>query len=299
MKFVPNAVSMRLGRQILLAKKNSPAIMFGAGITLAVTSTVMACKATLRLDEPVTRLEKRRANGEELVNAKRDDYNLTDFDREMRIARIQFARDVAKLYAPAAGVGLLALGLLTGSHVTLTKRNVALTAAYTLLDRGFNEYRERVRNELGEDKDKEFRYGVQAKEIVEEGEHGHEVKTVKRNDVHGKSIYARLFDQGNPNWSPNDNDNRMFIQVQQSWLNDLLNARGHVLLNDAYDALGMERSPAGCVVGWVKRNKQGVGDGYIDFGLSKNTEQVHDFMRGDEKSILLDFNVDGMVYKLI
>jgi hypothetical protein len=68
-----------------------------------------------------------------------------------------------------------------------------------------------------------------------------------------------------------------------------------VFLNDVYDLLGMDRTPAGAVVGWVK----GHGDGYITFMLDDNKREVYDFFEGNEKSVWLDFNVDGVVYKLI
>lgn len=299
MKYVPNAVSVRFARQVLLVKKNSPAIMFGAGLAGAVTATVMACQATLKVENLVSEAEKRRVEIDTGMTRFPDRYTDKDRQRDLAKTRVLLARDLTKLYAPAVGVGLVSVALLTGSHVALTKRNAALTAAYAVLDRGFNEYRERVRKELGEDKDREFRYGTVAKEIVEEGEHGHEVKTVQRIAAHGKSIYARPFDETNRHWSKHPMDNRTFVQVQQQWANDKLTAQGYLLLNDVYRMLGMEDTKEGCVVGWVKDKRKTGGDGYVTFGLDENTREVHDFMIGDEGSIWLDFNVDGVVYNLI
>jgi hypothetical protein len=76
----------------------------------------------------------------------------------------------------------------------------------------------------------------------------------------------------------------------------MLQARGHVFLNEVYDALGIPRSQAGAVVGWVR----GQGDGYIDFGLfNSENDRARDFVNGYERSILLDFNVNGVIYDLI
>ena len=299
MKYIPNAVSVRMAKQVLLAKKYSPAIMFGAGLAGAVTSTVMACQATLKIEDVISDAEKRRAEIDAGTTRFPERYTEKDRERDLAKNRVLLVRDLTKLYAPAVGVGLVSVALLTGSHVVLTKRHAAVTAAYAVLDQGFREYRERVVNELGEDKDREFRYGSQAKEIVEEGEHGHEVKTVQRIAANGKSIYARPFDELNKNWSKHPNDNRIFVQVQQQWANDRLNAYGYLLLNDVYRSLGMEDTKEGCVVGWVKDKKKTGGDGYVSFGLEDETREVHDFMRGDEGAIWLDFNVDGMVYDLI
>lgn len=301
MKFIPNAVAVTAARTALQARKHSPIIMFGAGIAGSLTATVLACKATLKLEEVLAKAEDKRNElkeaGEtnpELKNGKR--YTKEDSESDLRILRIKTAVEVGKIYAPAIAVGVVSYGLLTGAHVVLTKRNASLAAAYVAVDKAFRQYRERVRQDVGEEKDLEYRYGSVEKEIVEEGEHGHEVKTVKRiNPVTGKSMYAVVFDDTNKNWQRAPGANRLFVQSQQNWANDLLNARGHVFLNDVYDMLGINRTKAGSVVGWVKGN----GDGYITFGLDDNRREVWDFFEGNEKSVWLDFNVDGVVYDLI
>jgi hypothetical protein len=298
-KFIPTNVSVLLARQVLKTKKHSPAIMFGAGVAGAVTATVLACKATLRVEEVIAEAEKDRAKMDEAIVKFPERYDDESRNRDLRFVRIQTAVKIGKLYAPAVGVGLVSVGLLTGAHVVLTKRNAGLTAAYMALDKGFREYRERVVKEYGEQKDREFRYGTVAKEIVEEGEHGHEVKTIHRNAVTGKSIYARIYDENNRHWSQHPADNKAFLVGQQNWANDRLRAYGYLLLNDVYEQLGLEKSTAGAVVGWVKG--YGDGDGFIDFGMGDMSDPVvYDFMINlTGTGLLLDFNVDGPVYKLI
>lgn len=301
MKFVPNSVSATIARQILKTQKHSPVIMFSAGMVGAVTATVLACKSTLKLEEVLAKAEDKQ-NEIKLAGETNPTlsgggvYTAEDAKDDLRLLRIKTAGNVIKLYAPALVVGVASAALLTGAHVVLTKRNVALSAAYAALDRGFKEYRARVRNELGDDKDREFRYGAIDKEIVEEGEHGHEVKTIKRIDpTTGLSIYAKVFDDNNKNHRRSPGANRLFIQTQQNFANDRLNSHGHIFLNEVYDMLGLDREPFGQVVGWVKNN----GDGYVDFGLNEDTREVYDFMNGDEQAVWLDFNVDGEVWKLI
>lgn len=77
-------------------------------------------------------------------------------------------------------------------------------------------------------------------------------------------------------------------------MNDLLQVRGHVFLNEAYDALGLERSKEGAVVGWVLDYN---GDNFIDFGIY--TKENARFVNGDERAVLLDFNVDGVIFDKI
>ena len=63
--------------------------------------------------------------------------------------------------------------------------------------------------------------------------------------------------------------------------------------------LGIPRTKAGQVVGCIYDEKNPVGDNYVDFGIydtNKNTKWANankDFVNGYERSILLDFNVDG------
>lgn len=303
MRFVPNVVSSTVARQVLKMQKHSPAIMFGAGISLAVVATVKACQATLKVDDVLKKAEKDKLTLESTHHARPGEYTVADLKSDQRLVKVQTARSLTKLYAAPVVLGAGSIALLTGAHVVLTKRNVALTAAYVGLDRVFNEYRNRVRNELGEEKDREFRYGTKLTEIVEETETGHVVSTVKRVGEPGKhSQYAVLFDQNNVNWQPQAEYNRTFIQLQQCWANERLRAKGHLFLNDVYRQLGMEETPAGQIVGWVVggNGKTTAGDGYVDFGLfDPKTQEVMDFMLGEEGSVWLDFNVDGPVWNLI
>jgi hypothetical protein len=85
----------------------------------------------------------------------------------------------------------------------------------------------------------------------------------------------------------------MFLRAQQQWANDRLHAHGYIFLNEVYEALGLERSQAGQLVGW-KLN--GNGDGYVDFGLySIGDESNRAFVNALEPVVLLDFNVDGPI----
>ena len=56
-------------------------------------------------------------------------------------------------------------------------------------------------------------------------------------------------------WKKDPEYNRIYIMVQQNYANDLLQARGHLFLNEVYDWLDVGRTKAGAVVGWVKEAK--------------------------------------------
>jgi hypothetical protein len=293
-----NTVTRTFGRQILKGQKASPTLLFAAGITGVVVTAVLASRATLKLYEVLDEANDTMKNIE--VAEKHPDYSVEDARKDRVIVHVQTGLKIARLYAPAILVGALSVAALTGSHVILNRRNAGLTAAYALLDKGFREYRARVVNELGAEKDQQFRYDLKDREIVEETKNGPVVKTVK--DVvgaGGRSVYARCFEKGmSENWDPRPGHNQTFLQSTQVWANQRLQYQGHLFLNEVYDMLGLDRTSAGAVVGWVRGNPQ--GDDYIDFGvLQQNADNVARFLRGDEQSVWLDFNVDGVVYDKI
>ena len=98
-------------------------------------------------------------------------------------------------------------------------------------------------------------------------------------------------------WSKEPEYNLIFLRCQQNYANDLLKARGHVFLNEVYDMIGVPRSKAGSVVGWILTGN--AGDHFIDFGIFDDEDNIRDFVNGREGSILLDFNVDGVIYDKI
>lgn len=295
MQLVPAAVTQRLARSTLLAQKSSPEVLLAAGIVGMVGSTVLACRATLKMDTVLDNTKEKLNTAKTLQH---EDYSERDRQRDISLIYYQTGIKVVKLYAPAVILGGLSIYALTTSHSIMTKRTVALTAAYGALEKGFNEYRSRVIEKYGEEEDQHFRYGSQDVEIVDPNTG--KKKTVKRvSTTNAPSIYARFFDISSSSWSKEPEYNMLFLQCQQNYANDLLHSRGHVFLNEVYDMLGIERSKAGAVVGWIL-SKNGETDNYINFGVfDGKTQAARDFVNGFEGSILLDFNVDGVIYDKI
>ncbi len=293
MKFVPNQVTRVVGRNVLVVQKNSPTILFGAGVVGVVATVVLASRATLKVEEVLTTGQKDLAMVEEVSHAN---YSKSDQKHDISTIKIRTALGVAKLYAPAVVVGTFSIAALTGSHHIMSKRNAAVTAAYATIEKAFDRYRERVVDELGEEKDLEFRHGSELK-IVADPNKKDKDKAVTTVGPFDRSGYERFFDQYNINWQNNADLNLFFIKCQQNWANDRLRARGWVLLNEVYKSLGLEETKAGCVVGWYLN---GDGDNYIDFGVfDASNDKARDFVNGRENAILLDFNVDGVIYDKI
>ena len=300
--------TFRMG--MLKLKKYAPHILVGAGVVGTVTSTVLACKATTKISGVL----EQSKNDIEIINAAANDTTLeveyTEEDRKKDLA-ITYAKtgvEIAKLYAPAVILGVASIGCVLTSHKILNGRNAALAAAYAGVDKAFKEYRSNVIEKYGEHIDKELRYGIKAKNITEieiDDETGKEKKIKKsvdviEGDVPNYSPYAKFFDEASPYWQKDADYNLMFLRGVQNWANDYLKANGYLFLNDVYKELGIPCTKAGQVVGWVYNKDNAIGDNYIDFGMYDiRREPVRDFVNGYERSIILDFNVDGYILDLI
>ena len=288
-------------------RKYSPEILAGVGVVGVVASTVMACKATTKLNDI---LEESKEQLEQIKTvavdpAYADKYTEDDAKKDTTITYVQTGVKVAKLYAPSVILCTSSLGCLLASNNILKKRNAALSAAYMTVDKSFKEYRRRVAERFGDEVEKEIRYNIKAKEIVTVDEEGNEVKeTVKvmegADNPTTYSDYARFFDESCPAWQNDPEYNLTFLRAQQQYANDLLKAQGRLFLNDVYKMLGIDITKAGQVVGWIYDPDCPVGDNFVDFGIyDMSKERVRAFVNGYEPNILLDFNVDGNIWDLM
>ena len=288
-------------------QKHSPEILMGVGVVGVVTSTVMACKATMKLNDILEESKEKRDIIKEVENNPdyKDQYSPEDAKKDLTINYVQTGMKIVKLYTPAVVLGGASLGCLLASNDILRKRNAALSAAYMTVDKSFKEYRNRVTERFGEEVEKEIRYGIKAEQLEttvvdEDGNETIVTDTVKTMDPTLYSDYARFFDAASPCWQNDPEYNLMFLKAQQQYANDLLRAKGRLFLNDVYDMLGIEKTKAGQVVGWVYDRENPNGDNFVDFGIyDMSKERVRAFVNGYETNILLDFNVDGNIWDLM
>lgn len=287
-------------------KKHSPEILMVAGIAGTIVGTVLACKATTKVSEII---EEKNKNVEDVHTCLEDntkDYTEEDSKKDLTIIYAQTGVKLFKLYAPAIGVMALSFASIIAGHKVLKKRNIAIAAAYAAIDKGFKQYRKNVIEEFGEGVDQQMRFGLKSKEIKKKDKDGKTVKETEYyidpegNPLDNISEYARFFDAASENFAKDPEYNMMFLRRQQDYANEMLKSRGHLFLNEVYDLLDIPRSKAGQVVGWVyDKNGNTRGDNYVDFGLYRNDQGTRRFVNGLEYNILLDFNVDGVIYDLI
>lgn len=300
-------LSRTFGRASLKFKKHSPEIMLVAGAVGVVTSAVMACKATLKVNDI---LEDAKENLDKIHEVSEnpdyaDQYTLEDAKKDTAIVYIQTGLKFAKIYGPAILLGAASLACMIGSNRILQKRNIALAAAYMTEHTGFKEYRDRLIDRFGSELDRELRYNIKTKEVetVVTNEDGTETtvkETVDVAEIHEYSQYSRFFDDGCKGWVKNAERNLYTVLQVQNWANEKLQADGYLFLNEVYEAFGIPKTVAGQTVGWVYDERHPIGDNYVDFGVyDTSSPEKRAFVNGRERVILLNFNVDGPIHHLV
>ena len=297
---MPIGVTRAISTISFQAKKHAPEIFTGLGIVGGIGATVLACKATRKVDAIYAEKTQVLRNIETCLADHEVQYTEEDAKKDVHITNVQTTVKLMKVYAPAVALGTLSIASILFGQKILKKRNAAITAAYVAMERGFKNYRKNVVERFGDQVDKELKYGIKAQEIIEKDEKGKDVKkTVYTIEGEPKEIspYARFFEESSDQWKKDSEYNLMFLRKQQDYANEVLRCKGYLFLNDVYGMLGIPKTKAGQVVGW-KYNSN--GDNYVDFGIYDVTdERKRAFVNGYERNILLDFNVDGPILETL
>lgn len=290
MNLVPKSVSRAGHRTLLKLSANSPTILVVAGVVGLGASAVLAAKATRSLDPILmghqeTRFEIKRAE-------------FAPRDEQKALLDLYFTTGVrlTRLYGPALFIGTCSAASVLGGHKILRTRHVATMAAYSGLMEQFKSYRGRVAKTLGEDVERGIFNGAHG-EWEEDPDHKGEYKLTPKEEPDLSQDYLRpFFDETNPNWRKDHVANYLFLKGVQTHMNNLLQIRGHVFVNDVYDALCIDRCREGQVAGWLKNGT----DEYVDLGfMSANNPASIAFLDGDECSVRLNLNIDGLIYDKI
>lgn len=288
----PAAVKI-INRGLLYAKKYSPQILTAAGIISGIAATVVASIKSTKLKDIIEQ-EQEEIDNIRCTFDKAEGLTEQAFRKDLTKAYFRMGGKIVKLYWPAAILTVGSVTCILVGHGIMTKRAAALATAYAGLANQFESYRKEVTEKLGVEEEKKIFINSATEETEEvDSKTGQKIK--KFNDY---SQYCKIFDEFNDHYSPYSGDNFVFLKGCQNMANDLLHTRGHVFLNEVYTMLGFQHTKAGAVCGWL----DGHGDNFVDFGIfdRRNGDMINSaFINGDEKSIILDFNVDGPIYNLL
>lgn len=286
------------GKTLTKARAHSPELCIAGGIICVAAGVVLCCKATMKVDDIVEDHNEEMAD----VHGNYDgDKAMLQKETVRTYAHTTFR--VSRAYAPGIGFTVLGVGFFLASYKILRMRNIALIGAYNVLEASFQNYRDRIVEDHGEEYDYDVAHGirrgyVEEKVTDENGKKHKERREIVDGDGKLNSPYAKFFDESSKYWKSYSDVNMLFLKTQEKYANEMLKTRGCVFLNEVYDMLDIPRTQTGAVCGWVL---DGDGDGFIDFGIFDENGSVADrrFVNGYEDTVLLDFNCDGVIYDKI
>lgn len=284
----PLFVSRGIGSTKFFLGKNGPTLLTAGGVVGFVATTALTVRATMKAQERLPDIKH------DIKRAKEDAELAANDKARVRIMSEQYGKttiELTKIYWPVLVTGSVSIVCVLAGHNIMVKRQASMVAAYSALDASYKIYRKRVAEKIGEDEEKALYSGLPP---CATDDAGNPCEILDAEDIlPSPSPYARFFDETSRNWTKTPEYNLFFLKSQERFANDRLNARGYLFLNEVYEALGLPWNQAGQVVGW---RKPGNGDNYVDFGIYQiGDESSRAFVNGVEATILLDFNVDGII----
>lgn len=277
------------GRASLVLSKHAPTILTAAGTVGFIGTTVLASKATLKVEETLADETGLLVQ----VHTAAEEGKLTDKEalHDKTIIYTRMATKLGKLYAPALILGAASIAALATGHGIMVKRNASLAAAYAAIDKAFKTYKKRVEEKFGKKAVLDAVSTRAAEELTGDSETVESLAGLEG----GVSPYGVIFEPGNPNWSADEDLSVLHLKCQEQYANDILQSRGHLFLNEVYKMLGFPHTPAGAVTGWIK----GEGDDFVSFGIHDGIFEGEDDNGRLVTKWALDFNVDGVMWDKI
>lgn len=293
------------------AKQHSPELLLVAGGVSFVATVVSVYRARPKfekvLKEHNDNLEKAKETYEavqkqiEEGKAPVTPYTKEDYKRDRMHFYMHFAVDTAKIFGPSVIFGASTIGCVGGAFGIINARFLGVSAALA----SEVKTREILENNIVSDYGKEALEKLKEprpKTIVEEtvNEETGEVETTVKYDTSsndGLPPYARFFDSSCNDWDEDPENNRIFLYTTQNILNHRLQKKGHLYLNEVYEALGFEETKAGRVMGWVYyKNPEDAqlngSDNFVDLGVGLGSNSR--FVNGLENVVIINPNVDRL-----
>ena len=201
----------------------SPEILIGFGLAGMLTSTILAVKAT---PKALDILEQE--------------------DREL--SKVDKVKLTWKCYAPAAIGYCASAACIIGANSVNAKRNAVLAGAYKLSESALLEYRDKVKEVIGEEREREIKDSIAQDRVDKTPEKRQEVLVAGNGDTLCYDMHSGRYFKSNMEEIKGIANKVNYKLMQDNFLS----------VNDFYEELGLEPTVTGYDFGW------NVEDGLIE-----------------------------------
>lgn len=330
-----NSIKRKIGAK-------SPEICVALGITAFIGAIIFAAKAAPKaqrakeenkeiketMDEALEKGETASDEVDENGNSVMIPYTEEDYKDDMKLYIGKKIVNETKPYIPSACLVVVAIILILKGMGILKKREAAAISLVGTMGAFMKDYRKRVRDDVGIEKELEYYTGIK-KELVKEtvvDENGKEKtieveKTTQLDSSVGNcpwlSPYAVKITADNCSQFESLCGDPIYVahwlSTTQEMMNTHLHTDGELYLDWVLDQMGVRLDPEinptidrfiAHNVGWIdtdyyydsfkKTLCENKGDRYVDFGCW-DSEGNLTLTRGKDGSVYLDFNVDGWI----
>ena len=204
-----------------LVRENTPAILTALGVTGTITTAYLAGQASFEASKIIQYTEERTGT--------------SAFAKQRLKER---APQVWRLYIPAAVSGAVTITCIIGAAKVSSRRTAALTAAYSLTDHAFSEYKEKVIETLGENKEQKIRDEIAQDQVTKTPPK--EVVVLGTGQVLCCELHTKRY----------FNSDMESLRKAQNDVNALLVRHDHVTMSQFYDLVGLSHTSYSWELGW-------------------------------------------------
>lgn len=212
-----------------LVKHNSPAILTGVSVAGTVTTALLAARGGMQSAQAITKEELRL--GHPITGP----------------AKLTLKEKLAlcwPFFVPAVGVGSLTIACTIGANHVSGRRAAALAGAYSLTDRAFSEYRDKVAEQLGAGKEQKVRDAIAQDQVDKNPPTHNEIHITDSADIVCYEVMSgRYF-----------TTSVEALKKARNTLNKKLLDEMYASLNDYWDLIGLTGTTMGDQLGWTSDN---------------------------------------------
>ena len=208
------------------AVKNAPVLCLGAGLVTIAGGVVLACRATRKADMIIGEAHNFISDAESKIGMPCSDgttYSEEDYAEDVKNEKIKRNVKVAKAYILSVCVIAAGMGLVCFGHGILAHRYATTVTALNGFLASTTAYRERVREEVGAEKESELYYGS------DEG-------------IGLKQDLSYVFDEDSPGASKSNIWNGGYLCKMYNFLYDRFERVGHIFVWDVLSEMGIDET---------------------------------------------------------
>lgn len=223
---------LRLWKEVQTgAKKYSPGILTGIGITGMIATTISAVRVTPKALEMI--------DEREIKDGK-------------RLTTKEVVETTWKCYIPSAITGICSVACIIGASSINAKRNAALAAAYAISMQDLSDYKKKTLEVIGEKKEEAIRDAVAKEKLNNAPLNSNEVILTGKGET-------LCYDPLSGRYFKSDVET---LRKAENILNRRMRDEVHLSLNEFYGEIGLDEIDIGDNLGWD------IDKGYIDMDFS-------------------------------